>query len=95
MASPLVVRRIAARLRRKAKVCMRAAAIPTQGGHAADRVLPTLADELEHEADELEGDRRGRRTHGAADIAGAQPEGPSFNRGAGWFDEPPPTRHLT
>jgi hypothetical protein len=52
MATPVVVRRIAARLRRKAKMCRRAAAIPTQGGHNADKVLLTLADELEREADE-------------------------------------------
>jgi hypothetical protein len=54
MATPKVVRRIAVRLRRKAKMCRRAAAIPTQGGQNADRVLWTLADELEREADELE-----------------------------------------
>lgn len=51
----VIVRRVVARLWRKAKMCRRAAAIPTQRGHNADRVLLTLADELEHEADELEG----------------------------------------
>jgi hypothetical protein len=54
MAAPLVVRRIANKLRRKAKLCRRAAGIPTQGGHNADDVLLTLAEELEREADELE-----------------------------------------
>jgi hypothetical protein len=55
MVAPTVVRRIAARLRRKAKLCRRAAGVPTQGGHNADSILLTLADDLEREADQLEG----------------------------------------
>jgi hypothetical protein len=35
-------------------MCGRAAEIPTQGGHNADRVLLTLAEALEREADQLE-----------------------------------------
>ena len=47
------VRRIAAtKLREKAKMCRRAAGIPTQGGHNADSILLRLAEELERDADE-------------------------------------------
>jgi hypothetical protein len=55
MVAPTVARRIAASLRRKAKLCRRAAGVPTQGGHNADSILLTLADDLEREADQLEG----------------------------------------
>jgi hypothetical protein len=55
MAATVAARRIAAKLRRKAKMCRRAAAISTQGGHNADNTLLTLAEELEREADQLEG----------------------------------------
>jgi hypothetical protein len=37
-------------LRRKAKLCWRAASQPTQGGSDADRVLRELAHRLEREA---------------------------------------------
>jgi hypothetical protein len=47
-------RRIAAELRHKAELCRQAASVPTEGGHPADSVLLTLADELEREAQGLE-----------------------------------------
>lgn len=42
-------------LRRMADLCKRMAAVPTSGGHCADRQLLTLADQLDREAGELEG----------------------------------------
>jgi len=44
----------AQKLRQKAELCRRAAAIPTEGGTAADRVLMKLAYRLEQEADAAE-----------------------------------------
>jgi hypothetical protein len=41
-------------LRHMADLCKRMAAIPTSGGHRADRKLLTLADKLDHEAARLE-----------------------------------------
>ena len=37
-------------LRRKAALCRRVARIPTSGSGSADRILMTLAEQLEHEA---------------------------------------------
>jgi hypothetical protein len=42
-------------LRRIANLCRRVAAVPTAGGHRADRLLVTLAEQLDHEAAMLEG----------------------------------------
>jgi hypothetical protein len=42
-------------LRRKAALCRRAAGIRTEGGSRTDRRLLELAEELEREADALEG----------------------------------------
>jgi hypothetical protein len=44
----------AADLRRKANLYKRLAKVPTSGGHRSDRLLLTLADELDREAEELE-----------------------------------------
>jgi hypothetical protein len=44
----------AQKLRQKAALCRRAAAIPTEGGTTADRVLMKLAHRLEQEADAAE-----------------------------------------
>jgi hypothetical protein len=41
-------------LRRKAALCRRAASIPTSGSGGTDRILLVLAEQLEHEAVELE-----------------------------------------
>jgi hypothetical protein len=38
-------------LRRKAALCRRAASIPTSGSGSADRILLTLAEQLEHDAE--------------------------------------------
>jgi hypothetical protein len=45
----------ATNLRQMADRCRRMAAVPTSGGHCADRQLLILADKLEHEAAGLEG----------------------------------------
>jgi hypothetical protein len=42
------------RLRARARMCRGVAAMPTNGGHATDRMLRDIADRLEREADELE-----------------------------------------
>jgi hypothetical protein len=60
-------RRTAAELRRKAKLCRQAANVSTEGGHTADSILLTLADELEREAEELERRDSERRRHRVAD----------------------------
>jgi hypothetical protein len=41
-------------LRARAAFCRRAAAIPTNGGHATDRLLLDLAERLERDAAEIE-----------------------------------------
>jgi hypothetical protein len=41
-------------LRGMADLCKRMAAVPTSGGHCADRQLITLADKLDHKAAKLE-----------------------------------------
>jgi hypothetical protein len=43
-----------AELRNKAALCRRVASVPTKGGHH-DRVLLTVAAELDREAEELDG----------------------------------------
>ena len=43
-------------LRRKAALCRRAASIQTEGGGRTDRRLIALAEELEREADAIEGE---------------------------------------
>src|SRR5215469_7789461 len=48
MATIMVTR--ARELRRKAALCRRVARIPTSGSGTADRILMTLAEQLEHEA---------------------------------------------
>ena len=42
-------------LRRMAELCKRMAAVPTSGGHRTDRLLVTLAEQLDYEAARLEG----------------------------------------
>jgi hypothetical protein len=46
----------ATEIRRTASLCRKAAGIATAGGHATDRLLLRLAEQLEYEADAL--DRR-------------------------------------
>jgi len=45
---------VAATLRAKAELCRRAAQPATNGGHIEDRVLLTIAEHLERQADALE-----------------------------------------
>jgi hypothetical protein len=45
----------ATNLRRTAGLYKRLASVPTSGGHCSDRLLLTLADELDREAAELDG----------------------------------------
>jgi hypothetical protein len=47
-------------LRQRADLYRRLANVPTAGGHRADRILLTMADQLEQDAAELEEDRRQR-----------------------------------
>jgi hypothetical protein len=46
-----------AELLQQADLCGRVASIPTKGGHCEDRVLLAVADELEREAEALDGGR--------------------------------------
>jgi hypothetical protein len=46
-----------AELRQKADLCRRVASVPTKGGHHEDRILLAVADELEREAEALDGGR--------------------------------------
>jgi len=55
-------------LRRKAVHCRRAARIPTSGSASADRILLTLAEQLEHDAALRERQLHGDATDGPLDM---------------------------